>query len=112
VSVHPAKSKGNATLRMRGTVAARGSGVVPTRVPDPRDDPAVIAEAILAYLRENPRAADTLEGICQWWFGRDRPPPSRVEVGVALELLVARGRVVQHAKSDGVVIYHAAPARH
>lgn len=77
-------------------------------VPPPRHDPAAIAEAILAYLRENPRAADTLEGICQWWLGRDRPPPPRVDVGIALELLVARGRVVQQVKSDGVIIYHAA----
>jgi hypothetical protein len=81
--------------------------VVPAREPDP----AAIAEAILAYLRENPRAADTLEGICQWWLGRDRPPPPRVDVGVALELLLARGRIVQHVKSDGVVIYHAASSR-
>lgn len=81
--------------------------MVPARV----SDPAAIAEAILAYLRENPRAADTLEGICQWWFGRDRPPPPRIDVGKALELLVARGQVVQHVKSDGVVIYHAAPPR-
>lgn len=85
--------------------------MVPPRLPDSASDTAAIAEAILAYLRENPRAADTLEGICQWWFGSDRPRPARVEVGVALELLVARGRVVQQVKSDGVILYHAAPPR-
>jgi hypothetical protein len=85
--------------------------VVPERVPDLRGNPEAIADAVLSYLRENPRAADTLEGISQWWLGRDRPPPARVDVGVALELLVARGRIVQQVKSDGVVIYRAALPR-
>ena len=31
---------------------------------------AEIAEAIVGYLEEHPRAMDTLEGIAEWWLPR------------------------------------------
>jgi hypothetical protein len=29
-----------------------------------------MTEAILAYLKENPQAMDTIEGISEWWISR------------------------------------------
>lgn len=62
----------------------------------------------MAYLRSNPRAADTVEGIAQWWLRRGATTPARTSVQAALELLVARGSVVCHVKTDGAAIYRAA----
>ena len=31
-----------------------------------------IKKSILNYLKQNPDAGDTLEGITKWWFGWDR----------------------------------------
>jgi hypothetical protein len=31
-----------------------------------------VAEAILGYLSEHPRAMDTLEGIAEWWLVRQQ----------------------------------------
>ena len=70
-----------------------------------------LREAILEYLRRNPEAADTLEGIVSWWL---RNQPVRVEesrVERALEQLVAEGFAVKSVLVEGTVLYARAPRR-
>jgi len=63
-----------------------------------------VAEAILRYLDEHPDAADTAEGIAQWWI----PPHCRADrrtVQSALEHLEAQGAVRQRTLADRHVLY-------
>ncbi|MDZ7288481.1 MAG: hypothetical protein ONB44_00940 [candidate division KSB1 bacterium] len=43
-----------------------------------------MADAILGYLAEHPRASDTLEGIAEWWIMRHQV---RVEVNTLERIL-------------------------
>jgi DNA-binding IclR family transcriptional regulator len=43
-----------------------------------------LAAAILQYLTEHPHAMDTLEGIAEWWIGREQ---IRVEVNTLAKVL-------------------------
>lgn len=68
----------------------------------------LVVGAILAYLDRWPQAADTEQGIQQWWLpemGIDVPP---AEVAVALERLVQERAVSRSVLPDGSVIYRAA----
>lgn len=68
------------------------------------------AEAIEAYLARWPQAADTEEGIAQWWLPRmgvDLPLP---DVRSALERLVRQRVMTRTSLPEGSVIYRAAPA--
>lgn len=56
-----------------------------------------VADRLLAYLREHPRAADTLEGIHQWWLASPAPGMTPDITQRALELLEAEGRIERHA---------------
>jgi hypothetical protein len=49
--------------------------------------------ALVAYLTENPRAMDTLEGIVNWWLPRQQIRFDVRRVSRALETLRARGIV-------------------
>ena len=68
------------------------------------------AEAIEAYLARWPQAADTEEGIAQWWLPRmgvDLPLP---DVRSALERLVRQRVMTRTSLPEGSVIYRAAAA--
>lgn len=63
-------------------------------------------QRLMAYWLERPHAADTLEGICQWWFpGTPIPEPA---VEQALIWLIERGVVVMRRAADARVRYHLA----
>lgn len=67
-------------------------------------------QAIVAYLARCPMAADTEQGIAQWWLpgmGVDVP---QVDVRAALDRLVCLGTLATTVLPDGRVIYRAAPA--
>jgi hypothetical protein len=64
-----------------------------------------VAAEILRYLSDHPRAADTLEGIVEWWLPRQRLSDSFARVGAAMDLLVGRGIVERWTQRDGQVIY-------
>jgi hypothetical protein len=69
--------------------------------------PAVkIARDIASYLRINPLACDTREGIWRWWLRGDGAEPS--EVAEALEWLTSEGIVEAQAAADGRVRYRRA----
>lgn len=50
-----------------------------------------IIEQLARYMRANPLACDTLEGIAQWWLGAPGVPPAQL------------ARVLEQMERDGVV---------
>ena len=67
-----------------------------------------IAEDIARYLREHPDAADSLEGIRQWWLPRVRLEEASAQIERALEELLERGLVVRQIMPDGTILYRRA----
>lgn len=74
------------------------------------DQPTVaeIAEEILDYLKAHPQAADTLDGIADWWLIRSRYLRGLQQVKGAVELLVERGLVIERSQPDRSTLYCAA----
>jgi hypothetical protein len=75
----------------------------------PHDDTLVdeVAAEIRAYLDAHPDAADTLDGIVQWWIVHDRFMRGIQATGRAVERLVAEGRLEKICISEGRVIFRA-----
>jgi hypothetical protein len=69
--------------------------------------PQRIAEAIEAYLRHRPQAADTLSGIARWWIGGDLQNPPREDLEEALHDLCRRGVLRVETQVSGDVIYRS-----
>ena len=68
-----------------------------------------VAEEIVRYLEEHPDAADTVEGIRQWWLPRLRLQEANAQIEGAIDELVERGIVVRESLPDGrVVVRHTA----
>ena len=65
-------------------------------------------EEILTYLREHLSAADTLEGIIEWWLPRQRYEQGKAQIQKALDDLVAQELVKRDSLSDGTAIYSSA----
>lgn len=68
-------------------------------------------QAIVEYLARSPQAADTAEGIAQWWMpemGVELPPAAVQE---ALERLLELHLIERSQLPDGSVIYRAALRR-
>jgi hypothetical protein len=59
------------------------------------------AQSILAYLAENPRAEDTVEGIVEWWLLDQRIRYELEGAREALVGLVGKGLVLERAGRDG-----------
>ena len=60
---------------------------------------------ILSYLRKNPEAGDTLEGISKWWLELERIEVSVEEVSNALDFLITKGLVKTLRPKGGKVFY-------
>ena len=67
-----------------------------------------IADQIECYLKCRPNAADTLEGIVQWWLPHQSYEQGKAQVQKTLEDLVAQGVVKKDRLSDGTAIYSSA----
>ena len=65
---------------------------------DPRQN--ALVRALAAYLRDNPFASDTAEGIHRWWLGAYGDPPLE-EVRDALETMAQLGLVEATVAVDG-----------
>jgi hypothetical protein len=65
----------------------------------------LIAEAIQCYLRDHPKAADTIEGIAGWWVAYERYQQTQEEVQQALDYLVAKGAVIRNESRNGRIVY-------
>lgn len=64
-----------------------------------------IAAEIVHYLMIHDKAADTLEGVTQWWIARQRIEESQQEVRKALELLCRQGVVKTVPIAGGKLLY-------
>ena len=63
-----------------------------------------LAEAVLVYVRRHCEAADSLEGIREWWL----PSGSFVSLRSlerALDQLVSQGLMQRTRAADGIVLY-------
>jgi hypothetical protein len=65
-----------------------------------------VRAVILRHLGESPDAADTQEGIVEWWLLEQRVAVERVVENV-LEALVAEGLVERRMLPDGTCLYGA-----
>jgi hypothetical protein len=66
-------------------------------------------ETILRYLAANSRAADTVEGVVNWWLPRQRYLDTYEAIENILEELAAEGLVVKTRLPDDKVIYSCTP---
>ncbi len=72
-----------------------------------------IERSLLAYLRNHPQAADTLDGIVEWWLPLQRYETARAQVEIALGKLVTNGTLRRESLPDGAPLYtlnHPPPA--
>lgn len=60
---------------------------------------------ILNYLRRNPSAEDTLEGITRWWLQLERIELSVNEVTDVLESLIQKGLIRMYKTKGGATLY-------
>lgn len=77
------------------------------------DNPAHMEQrdAILRYLESHPHAADTVDGIVNWWLPLQRYQDTFEMVEKILEELVMDGQVVKTSLPDNKVIYICASAK-
>lgn len=61
--------------------------------------------AIMEYLRQNPNAQDTQDGILQWWLTELPTKPRHATVKKALEDLVRAGLLNEHKGKDAQISY-------
>jgi hypothetical protein len=69
-----------------------------------------VRSAILAYLERHANAADTREGIVDWWLPVEQRALDRAVIERALEILIAEGLLVGTRLIDGTVLYRRAKA--
>ena len=72
--------------------------------PDPTD---AVVLALLAYLAQHPKAADSLAGVSRWWVGDDSAF-SVEQVRQALDRLVDSGALRRERLADGTEWYAGA----
>jgi hypothetical protein len=70
-----------------------------------------LAHHILRYLREHPKAQDTVEGVMVWWVSERAIKHWLPQVRSSLVALVARGYLEKRKTVDGRVFYRANPSR-
>ena len=66
---------------------------------------ALIAESIERYLADHPKAADTVEGIVNWWLAGQRYQQTQEEIQQALDYLVGKGVIGRTEFLGGRVVY-------
>jgi hypothetical protein len=76
-----------------------------------KDDRIEIAQHILRYLRANPEAKDTLEGIAEWWLLQSKIEEAVKRVSEAVEWLVANGYLLENRVTGSKTIYEINPTK-
>jgi len=69
------------------------------------NDTSQIGNEILAYMVENPKAQDTLEGIVEWWLLERKVEFVKVSVKEALSELVAKKMILEKKGPDSQIHY-------
>jgi Fe2+ or Zn2+ uptake regulation protein len=64
-----------------------------------------IEKMILAYLEQNPDAADTIEGITKFWMQRENADITIAKVSRTLARLVRKGRIKAFQSLDGTLFF-------
>ncbi len=64
-----------------------------------------LAEEISNYLRKNPGAGDTLEGITTWWLDLEQGKQSVRKVTAAMEILMDKGLIRKRRIPGGTILY-------
>lgn len=67
-----------------------------------------VADEIIRYLQQHQFAADTLEGISNWWITRQRIEEDKQRVLAALEYLLERKQLHCRQLPDGSLLYSGA----
>jgi Fe2+ or Zn2+ uptake regulation protein len=80
---------------------SRGPKAVRDKTFDPRAE-------ILAYLRTHPNAADSLDGIVDWWLARQRNGTGTEAIQEALTELVGLGILETVTLGNGKSLYRLA----
>jgi hypothetical protein len=71
-----------------------------------------VCEAILNHLQRNPHAADTLDGVMNWWLPTQYHESTDARaVEQALERSVAQGAVRKTVLVDGTILYAGTAAQ-
>jgi hypothetical protein len=68
-----------------------------------------VKEMIWDYLKDNPDAADTLEGIVDWWIPQQELKTSATRIEAALAKLVAKKCLLAQPGGDGRLHYRLHP---
>lgn len=69
------------------------------------ESPGEIESAVIDYLRSHPDAADTLDGIVDWWLPQQRYETQRSRIEAVLSALVARGLLRVSGLPGGAELY-------
>lgn len=64
-----------------------------------------VEKSVLAYLDGHPEAADTLQGIVNWWLPQQRYESDCQRIEQTLGALVARGKLQRSSLPGGEVLY-------
>lgn len=73
----------------------------------PASDPSVLCTGILQYLKDHPEAADSLEGISDWWLPPWKYSVTTKAVQEALDLLVSQRRIARIDMADGRTLFQS-----
>ena len=77
-----------------------------------REDIETLANEISRYLSRHQFAADTVEGICDWWITRQRIEEEQKRVLAALDYLIEHRKITSRHLPDGSLIYSALDLHH
>jgi hypothetical protein len=64
-----------------------------------------LARLILRYLLKHPNAADTIEGILDWWVRRELAQMHQAEILSVVEGLTKRGLLIERSHGDSRQMY-------
>jgi hypothetical protein len=68
--------------------------------PDPDAVETQVAESIMTYLRDNPHAMDTADGIAVWWIRPDSLRANVATVRSVLDRLAQTGELLKVGEGD------------
>lgn len=78
-----------------------------TSTPLSHEEIQAIANEIARYLSQHQFAADTVEGICQWWITKQRIEEEQKRVLAALDYLIEKQQIIRRQLPDGSLLYSA-----